>query len=76
MQFLKSRMFPVTEGRVKADAVILHRNPSRWEVDAGGSAVQGHSHLPGEFEASLGYINKMKWRGWGGVGGERLYSVW
>lgn len=37
----------------------LHCSPST--VGAGGSGVQGHSQLQGEFEASLGYINKMKW---------------
>lgn len=30
--------------------------PSTQDVEAGRSRVQGHSQLPGEFEASLSYI--------------------
>lgn len=41
--------------------MVLHCNLSTGEVGAGGSGVQDHSQLQGEFEASLGYINKMKW---------------
>lgn len=30
-------------------------NPSTWEVKARKSVVQGHSGLPSEFQANLGY---------------------
>lgn len=29
-------------------------HPNTWEVEAGGSGVEGHSQLSNEFEASLG----------------------
>ena len=31
-------------------------HPSTWEMEAGGSGVQGHPWLHSEFEASLGYM--------------------
>lgn len=31
-------------------------NSSTWEVETGGSKVQGHFWLPNEFRTSLGYL--------------------
>ena len=33
-----------------------HRNPTTWQVEAGGSEVQGHPQLHSKFKASLGYM--------------------
>lgn len=53
-------LLPVPEGGAKAAEVLFHCNPGTWEVDAAGSGLGGHSRLQGEFEACLGYIDKMK----------------
>lgn len=48
--------------------VVQACNPSTWEVENIGSAVQGHYQLQSKLEASLNY--KRLWRGSEKRGGE------
>lgn len=40
----------------KSDVVVPTSNPSIWEIEAGGSDVQGHPQLQNDFMASLHYM--------------------
>lgn len=42
-------LLPSTEERFKLDKMTVHCNPSTWEVEAGGSRVKNHLHLPKSF---------------------------
>lgn len=44
-------------------SVLNTCNPSTWEVEAGGSEVEGHPWLHKEFEAGLGYMRPKQTKG-------------
>lgn len=53
----KKKLFNKIHERANLGLVACACNPSIWEVESGGSGVQGYPQLHCEFTASLGYMS-------------------